>query len=1335
VFLKSLSLKGFKSCADPAVLEFEPGITVVVGPNGSGKSNVVDAVAWVLGAQGPRTVRSAKMEDVIFMGTANRPALGRAEVALTIDNSAGKLSTELAEITITRTLFRSGDSEYSINGAPCRLLDIQELLSDTGVGRQQHVIISQGHLDAILEARPEDRRSVIEEAAGVLKYRRRRERSERRLASTEENLERLFDLVREVKRQIRPLERQATAARSYSGLADELRAVRLYVAGSELQALDRRHTEGTQAKTALVASEAELRGSLSQLDADTERTSDEMSAQRESDLASALGRAEGMVERARGLSGVLRERQRSLAQALDAAADADVVSTLEAEGARLADELQTAEGLATELAPEQDQLVAGEVAVTAELEAHLEAWGDGAELRRAEEAVTVARGQLSSIDHALDRDRRSLDQLTARLATTGRRAALLEGEDHELGERLAETEQARHQLQAVVAETEAAHGRATHRLEVAEEALRQAEQELHRSTARADALERALDEARGAAGAELLAGIDGVVGTLLDVVAVDAGWEDAFEAAAGASVAAVVVSGREPAKAALSRLRQGGATGAVLALTGTVGDAVSGRGEVPSGTESIRDHVRPHLRGRDLPGLEAVLDTLLSGSCCAQGGWSEAIDLALARPDLVVVTRDGDRFSSTGWRVRAGGGVVTAAVVEEARARAEQAAVAAAETSEERTAARTAVEVARTAAADAVRTDDRNEVAHQTARVARQRVASDLASLATELDEAGREHAELEDRIARDSARTAQLHEELPALEQSRATAAARMASAREERRRIDERIAEAAQLRSEWEVRSASLVERRRVLAERLQEVERRLTGHADERREAAERRQRLEADATAVERLSTVVAAARAGLDEAFAELRERHRLQLEAVRAGGARLEELRRQRSANEHELAAARSRIQTVELDLVEATIRRESVVEALRHELACGPEEAMAAPMPELPEDSDPVGRITALESELAKLGPVNPLALEELAELGERHQFLEAQVDDVRTARRELHHVIRTLDEEIMHVFDSAFADVNEHFSTLVSSLFPGGTGRLSLTEPENLLDTGIEVEVRPAGRNVRRLSLLSGGERSLVALAFLFAVFRSRPSPFYLMDEVEAALDDVNLQRFLGLVHEFRGEAQLIIVSHQKRTMEAADALYGVTMAPGGSSKVVSQRVPRDRPNGVEIDEPATTGDVGTAHAAERPSGGEAGAPVGRAEMAPAHASPADDATDEGPIDGELVATERVDVEWADGALTNAELTDGELTDGEPSDDGPADAESADDALADAEATDDLRGNGDWVAAALADPEPFDADLLGGDPKASEPSDDGDDPEAARQSQHWVPVSGHDL
>ncbi len=1170
MFLKSLTLKGFKSFADPAVLEFEPGITVVVGPNGSGKSNVVDAVAWVLGAQGPRTVRSAKMEDVIFMGTANRPALGRAEVSLTIDNSAGQLATDLAEITITRTLFRSGDSEYSMNGAPCRLLDIQELLSDTGVGRQQHVIISQGHLDAILEARPEDRRAVIEEAAGVLKYRRRRERSERRLASTEENLERLFDLVREVKRQIRPLERQAAAARSHAGLAEELRMIRLYVAGSELKALEARHAEGSRTQVEQQAVEERLRTELARLDEDTERTADEMSAEREADLATALGRAEGMVERARGLIGVLRERQRSLAQALDAAADADVVSTLEAEGARLGQELEATEGEAARLAPEEDAVVQAERETAAALESHLGAWGDGGLLRQADESVTVARGQLASLERALERDRLTLEQLTARLMATERRAAVFEGEDHELGERVAATEQARHQLQAAVAETESAHSQAVGRVEVAEETLRQAEQELHRSVARADALQKAFDEARGAAGAELLAGVEGVVGTLLDLVEVDAGWEDAFEAAAGASIAAVVVSGNEPAREALSRLRHGGATGAILALTDSaLTDGVAAGGDdggvgAPGGTESIRLHVRPRP-GSGARGLESVLDTLLSGSYCALGGWSEAIDVALTRPDLVVVTREGDRFSSTGWRVRASGGAVTADVVDEARSRAEMAALATSHAAEERATSRSAVEATRVAVLEAVRADDRNEVDHQTARVARQRVADDRVALAAELEEFRHTGAELEERIARDSARAAELVDDLPGLEEARSEAAAQAAAAREDRRRIDERLSEVAALRSEWEIRSAGLIERRRVLTERLLEVERRLTGHADERRQAAERRRRLEADATAVERLTALVGTAQTRLEEALAELRERYQRQLEAVRAGGARLEELRRLRSAHEHELAAVRSRLQKIELDLAEASIRRESVVEALRRELAFGPEEAVAVPAPDLPEDSDPMTRIGELEAELAALGPVNPLALEELSELGERHQFLESQVEDVRAARRELHHVIRTLDEEIMHVFDAAFADVNEHFSTLVTALFPGGTGRLSLTDPENLLDTGVEVEVRPAGRNVRRLSLLSGGERSLVALAYLFAVFRSRPSPFYLMDEVEAALDDVNLQRFLGLVHEFRDGAQLIIVSHQKRTMEAADALYGVTMAPGGSSKVISQKVPR--------------------------------------------------------------------------------------------------------------------------------------------------------------------------
>ncbi len=357
-------------------------------------------------------------------------------------------------------------------------------------------------------------------------------------------------------------------------------------------------------------------------------------------------------------------------------------------------------------------------------------------------------------------------------------------------------------------------------------------------------------------------------------------------------------------------------------------------------------------------------------------------------------------------------------------------------------------------------------------------------------------------------------------------------------------------------------------MLGARLAEVERRLAGHVAERERAGERRRRIEGDVHAVDRLAGALDSVGERLGTSLSRLQELRARQVDEVRAGGERLESLRRRRAESETELGALRTRLQTVELELAESGVRHEAATEALRRELGVRPEEAVGAGCPELPEGTTAEARALAVEQELAALGPVNPLAVEELGGLEERHRFLEEQVDDVRRARRQLQQLIREVDDEIMRLFAEAFTDVSAHFQVLVATLFPGGTGRLTLSEPDDLLNTGVEVEARPAGKNVRKLSLLSGGERSLVALAFLFAVFRSRPSPFYLLDEVEAALDDVNLHRFLDLLHEFREEAQLIVVSHQKRTMEAADALYGVTMTPGGSSKVVSQKVSRPTP-----------------------------------------------------------------------------------------------------------------------------------------------------------------------
>jgi chromosome segregation protein len=406
----------------------------------------------------------------------------------------------------------------------------------------------------------------------------------------------------------------------------------------------------------------------------------------------------------------------------------------------------------------------------------------------------------------------------------------------------------------------------------------------------------------------------------------------------------------------------------------------------------------------------------------------------------------------------------------------------------------------------------------------------------------------------------------IPELERARTRAEERAGLAAAAAAVLDRRRGELASERHELEIRSAGLAERCKVLAQRRTEVERRLEGHAEEREAAAARRQRLEAGGIALQRLEALVDREHRRLEGVLDALRVDYRHQVEAVRAGGERLESLRRDRAVTEGRLSEVRERSRALDLEAAEVSLRSEALTETVRRELGSDTEEVLAVAAPEIPEGTTAALHAASLAHQLASLGPVNPLALEELSALEERHRELDTQVADVRSARRELQEVVRTLDEEIMQSFASAAADVNEHFSALVSTLFPGGTGRLSMTEPEDLLNTGVEVEVRPAGRNVRRVSLLSGGERSLAALAFLFAVFRSRPSPFYLMDEVEAALDDVNLHSFLGLVREFRDEAQLIVVSHQKRTMETADALYGVTMAPGGSSQVVSQKVAKE-------------------------------------------------------------------------------------------------------------------------------------------------------------------------
>jgi chromosome segregation protein len=1153
VFLKSLTIKGFKSFADAATLDLEPGVTVIVGPNGSGKSNVVDAIAWVLGAQAPSAVRSQKMDDVIFAGTATRAALGRAEVTLTIDNSAGLLPVDLAEITVTRVLFRNGDSEYLINGAPCRLLDVQELLSDAGVGRQQHVIISQGQIDAVLNSRPEERRQIVEEAAGVLKFRKRKEKAERRLASTETDLNRLQDLLREVRRQLRPLERQAQAAARHGSLADELHALRLHQAGRELSVL--REAARTQAaeRIDLQREERNRRDELARLDGAVFTAEARLSALGGDDLGDTLVRYESLRERARGQLAVLVERRRGIEREREASAAREVVANLEGEANRLGEELLLVERQAEELLPEAERVAAAEDGLAELRRRFQEAWADGAPT--SDGRAAEVRGELGALRSSVLRSEAEREKVGGRIADLDARAHEVAAQLVALRETVSTSTAAVLPLTEAVDAAERARREARSGVETAEAEAADAQAAYRAWAARVEALALALDQARARTGAERLADVEGVLGTLLDLVDVDAGWEAAFAAAAGEALAAVVVHDVDAARRALRSLRSGEVSGAVLAL---------GAGGLTRPTpalglgEPVRAHVRPVH-----PEVGPLLDVILGSVLAVDGDVLDAVELAVAHPEVVVVTMKGDRLGPSGWRVGTAATEATGAALREAT---DQLAEAEAHRASRRAAldlAKAARQEADRVLADATRDRSQAERRRDDALAALRKAEARERDLATERGAVGPRVAELEERLVRERGRVAELAALLPELEAAEELARSGARSMAEQRKVIDERAAAVGALRRDLEVRAAGLEERRQVLHQRLARVEEQLARHEVERREAAVRRQQLDRQDVATAVLQDLVGVRLVEIEAELDVLRDRRRRQSEESRAVAAELDQLRRERTAAEKALEQLRERAGRVELAEAETRLRIETAVESIRRELDREPEQAMAAPCPPLP-DGIPVGaRIRELERELKMLGPINPLAVEEFAALQERHEFLQAQLEDIRATRRELRKVIQAVDEEIVSVFASAYADVATNFETLFSGLFPGGTGRLRLTEPEHLLETGIEVEAKPSGKNVKKLSLLSGGERSLTALAFLFAVFRSRPSPFYVMDEVEAALDDLNLHRFLGLVGEFRDEAQLLIVSHQKRTMEAADCLYGVSMQPGGSSKVVSERV----------------------------------------------------------------------------------------------------------------------------------------------------------------------------
>ena len=1142
MYLRSLKVVGFKSFADRTRLEFEPGVTVVVGPNGSGKSNLVDALAWVMGTQSTRTLRTQKMEDVIFAGTATRPALSRAEVTLVFDNASRLLPLDLDEVNVTRRLYRDGSSDYQINGIDCRLLDVQELLSDSGVGRHQHVIVGQGQLDSILNAKPEDHRSVIEEAAGILKHRLRKERAVRRLERTDADVLRLRDILQEMKRQMRPLRRQAGAAQRYQSVKSDLRGLHLYLGGEQLRQI--------RSRGELVASEENaLRAHLA--GAGRERTELEPRLGPLAEAAGAAGRAldrdtaaaarlETTMERLRRIGQVAHERRRSAEAKMQGAGERR--RDLEDEALRL--EIELGQSADQERRASRESNRAERAIQVLEDEDRSLAGQEGLPI---EGATAVVRGNLAALEAVADRDGRESRDI-------GRRLEVLHAQ---LEAEAGETEELRDEIRRLDAETKTAQQRYDTAAEVRateQKAWQQAEQDagdaklaLAAAGARAEALESAAAGLADPRARQLATRRAGVVGTVAKMLDIPERLAPAVDAALGSWSDALAVDSAEHVLEAVADLKAQGLGGIPL-VTGRPGHGIASSRSVAAtwGVDALIDMLGPNA--------DADLAARLVGDVIVAEGWSTAWKIVEHHPEIRAVTPEGDLIGIFGVRVAHPDGA-SAAMVEAALANLED--------SELELARAESILRARNRSFESSREEERRALEALESIEARISGGTDaLDRLERSRSATDAEIVRLDDRRtslieseAEREAQIGQLRGRLAALEGEEAQGQRAWDELAARRQMVAGMKEDARRIQQEAAAANGAVVERRRLLERRLREV----------RGELQDQSARP-VDPTLVARLADVEDASRRtlGLVRSHIEvLRGRQRdLRREAGDAG-ARLSEARVRFEELRSLMERTKDRLSALVLEGTELRMREDAVTEGLRRDADATEAEALAADAPEIDANLEPREVLEILQAELRRMGPINPLAADEYRQLSERHDFLEAQLDDLEQSRAELRKVVRVLDDEIVQAFTTAFEEVSGHFAEQFAVLFPGGKGRLRLTDPEHPLTTGVDLEAQPLGKRVSRLSLLSGGEKSLAALAFLFAVFKARPSPFYVLDEVEAALDDANLRRFLRLVDQFRGSAQLVIVTHQQRTMEAADVLYGVTMEPGASSQVVAKRM----------------------------------------------------------------------------------------------------------------------------------------------------------------------------
>ena len=1168
-----MTLKGFKSFAAPTTLKFEPGITCVVGPNGSGKSNVVDALSWVMGEQGAKSLRGGKMEDVIFAGTSGRAPLGRAEVSVTIDNADGALPIEFSEVTISRTLFRNGQSDYQINGESARLLDIQELLSDSGIGREMHVIVGQGQLDAILTANPEERRGFIEEAAGILKHRKRKEKALRKLESMQGNMSRVQDLTNELRRQLRPLGKQAEVARKAAVIQADVRDAKLRILADDLIAFNSTLSLEVADETALRQRRDEVDQELDQL-RKREIELDQIAAIQGPELAQAQNNYYSLTaqkEKLRGIQNLASERARFLAEEADEArASGRDPEVLETEAKVLRGEQSILQGssdkASAELAAASNSVNQLEVRLKGEEDRVAAAQRALADYR---EGTARQEGHIKSLQSRIDGAGSEINRLESALAGARTRVAESKVEFARLESEIAGLDAGELGLDAEFERAKALLNGSKANLEKLRSDLWLAERAKAAAEAKIDALRQATLHKDGSGA--LLTNNQGIQirGSLASLLTIEPGWQSAVTSALGSLADALVLQDLSQVISAISFLKSTSAGSAeLLFFSEADSSAVI---EIPNGLTPLASKVSSAT-------LNSMLPALFSGFVVADS-LSQANQIISGNSSLIAVTKDGDLVGS--GRARGGSSART-----------------------------TLIEISEII--------ERGEIELQKHSHDCDRIHFDLSTAETKLTSDQLNYDQVLARLNESDAAMAALAEQMAAASQG-------VKSASGEVERLEKSIVEVKQAlnidldelviaKSEFEKSSepsepelSSLENLRATLATaRAVEVEARLALRTIEERVAAisQRAKDLEL-AAATERqaasnnITRRAARARGAVTaQGIADAAYEALIQIEiSISRANSERERLEVARSNRDGEILSIRQAIRdlSAELDQLTSSVHRDEIARAeqrLRIEQleikameefgvdssSLINEYAPDKPVPTFIEDdagnlsqgefipyirAEQEKRLAGAEKSLALLGKINPLALEEFSSLEERLKYLADQLEDLKKSKKDLLDIIKSVDDKVQEIFEEAFRDTAREFEKIFARLFPGGEGRLLLTDPRDLLNSGVDVEARPPGKRIKRLSLLSGGERSLTAVALLVAIFKARPSPFYVLDEVEAALDDTNLGRLLSVLEELRQASQLIIITHQKRTMEIGDTLYGVSMRGDGVSEVISQRL----------------------------------------------------------------------------------------------------------------------------------------------------------------------------